>query len=114
MAQYLIDTDEKRDIVLLYSNKTAAEIAYRDVFEQARAKFGMKTVYAITNESASMPHAYSGFIDAALIRSEIPDFSERLFYISGPHGMVDAFKKTLRQMGVSPLHIKTDYFPGFA
>ncbi|MDP2655729.1 MAG: hypothetical protein Q8P17_04390 [bacterium] len=114
MVQYLIDTKDPRSVVLLYSNKTAAEIAYKDVFDRAQREIGMKTVYALTDEPVPMPGAFSGFIDGALIAREIPDFRERTFYLSGPHGMVTAFEKTLRNMGVSRFNIKTDYFPGFA
>lgn len=114
MTQYLVDTKDTRSIVLLYSNKTAAEIAYKETFDQAAQAIGMKTVYALTNEPAPVPGAYSGMIDRALIEREIPDYAERIFYISGPHGMVSSFTKTLHDMGVPRLHIKTDYFPGFA
>ncbi|MDD2657230.1 MAG: hypothetical protein PHD04_01035 [Candidatus Pacebacteria bacterium] len=113
MVQYLMDKKEERSIVLLYSNKTAGEIAYQEVFDQAAHEIGMKTVYALTDEMAPVPGTYRGFIDGALIAREIPDYKERLFYISGPHGMVEAFKTTLRGMGVSRFSIKTDYFPGF-
>jgi len=113
MVQYLIDTKDPRSVTLLYSNKTAAEIAYKDVFDRAAQELDMKTVYAITDEPAPVG-TYQGFIDGALIAREIPDYKERTFYISGPHGMVEAFKKTLRDMGVSRFRIKTDYFPGFA
>ena len=113
-AQYLMDTNNKRDITLLYSNKTAPEIAYKDVFTAAQEKIGLRTIYALTNESAPVPNTHNGFIDAALIQKEIPDYTERIFYISGPHGMVEAFKKTLHAMGVSRFNIKADYFPGFA
>lgn len=112
MAQYLIDTKEARPVTLLYSNKTAAEIAYKDIFDTAGAA-GIKTVYAVTNEKAPVPGMHNGFIDAALIEREVPDYKERMFYISGPHAMVEAFKKTLREMGVPRWHVKTDYFPGF-
>jgi len=114
MAQYLIDTKDPRPVTLLYSNNTAAEIAYKDVFDRAGREIGMKTVYALTNEPSSVPGAYRGFIDAALIAREIPDCKERMFYLSGPHGMVTAFEKILHDMGVSRFNIKTDYFPGFA
>ncbi|MFZ1074875.1 MAG: FAD-binding oxidoreductase [Minisyncoccia bacterium] len=114
MVQYLVDTSDTRPVTLLFSNKTASEIAYKDVFDAAAVKIGLKTVYALTNEPAPVPGTYAGMIDRALIEREIPDFAERTFYISGTHGMVEAFKKTLRGMGVSPFRIKTDYFPGFA
>ena len=114
MVQYLIDTKDTRDITLLYSNKTASEIAYKEVFDAAGSAIGLKTVYALTNEPSPVPGTYAGTITSDLIAKEIPDYKERLFYISGPHGMIDAFTVALRDMGVSPLHIKTDYFPGFA
>ncbi len=115
MVRYLIDTKDVRSVTLLYSNKMADEIAYKDTFDDAAQKIGMKTIYAVTGNRLSVgQNIRTGTIDGALIANEIPDYRERIFYISGPHGMVDAFKKILRDMGVSPYHIKTDYFPGFA
>ncbi len=114
MVQYLIDTKEERAVTLLYSNKTVNEVAYKDVFDQAAREIGMKTVYAFTDEPNPVPNAHNGFIDRALIERELPDYKDCVFYISGPHGMVVAFKKTLSDMGVSRFNIKTDYFPGFA
>jgi ferredoxin-NADP reductase/Na+-translocating ferredoxin:NAD+ oxidoreductase RnfD subunit len=112
MMQYLLDRGEARPIAMLYSNKTSADIAYKETFDRAAAELGIKTVYALTDEKPS--NAFSGPINAALIRREIPDYLDRTFYISGPHAMVEAFKKTLREMGVSRFRIKSDFFPGFA
>lgn len=113
MVQYLLDNQENRSVVLLYSNRTASEISYKETFDTAKA-IGVKTIYAVTDEPVSQPDFHAGFIDAALIAKEIPDYKERMFYISGPHGMVTAFTKTLRGMGVPLSRIRTDYFPGFA
>lgn len=114
MVRYLLDSKEVRDIVLLYSNKTASEIAYKELFDSAQRSIGLKTVYALTKEPSALPGMHAGMIDGALIREAVPDYKDRTFYISGPHSMVEAFKKTLRELGVSRFRIKTDYFPGFA
>lgn len=114
MVQYLMDTKDSRTVTLLYSNKTASEIAYKNIFDKALQTIGIKTVYALTAEPNPVPGTYTGKIDSALIAREIPDYKERIFYLSGPHGMVTAFEKTLHDMGVSRFSIKTDYFPGFA
>ncbi len=114
MVQYLLDSREPRSIVMFYSNKTAEDIAYKDVFDRAQNELGIKTVYAVTGEKVSGPEMYSGSIDARLIMQYVPDYRERTFYISGPHTMVEAFKKTLSDMGVSRFKIKSDFFPGFA
>jgi len=113
-VQYLMDTNDTRSVVLLYSNKTVSEIAYKDIFDTAQEKIGMKTVYAVTDEPNQTAGMHHGRIDATLISKEIPDYKERLFYISGPHSMVGALQSTLITMGVPRLNIKTDYFPGFA
>ena len=103
MIHYLLDTKEARDAVLFYANKTSADIAYKDLFDRAQTELGIKTIYSTGT-----------FIDAKLIAQTVPDYRERMFYISGPHAMVDAFKKTLTDMGVSRFKIKSDFFPGFA
>ena len=111
MARHAIMTGESRDVHLIYSCKTAPEIAYKEVFTNA-SRVGWRTTYALSDESISGMH--HGFINAELIKKEIPDYAERLFYISGPPGMVDAMKTILLTLGVSRLNIKTDFFPGLA
>lgn len=115
MIKYLSDKDERRDVVLLYSNRTTAEIAYREVFDEAAKKIGTKIVYVVTGagETQPQPNGYKGRIDAALIAKMVPDHHERTFYISGTHAMVSAMEKILREMGVPRTQIKTDFFPGF-
>ena len=103
MIKYLVDSGERRDIILLYAAKLEGEIAYRYLLNEAGAKIGLRTEYII-----------SKLIDAALVRNKVPDWRERIFYISGPEAMVSAFKKMLRRMGVARRKIVTDYFPGFA
>lgn len=114
MVRHLIDTNDTREVMLLYSNRTASEIAYIETFNEAAKKIGMKTIYALTREPKPLPWAHAGRIDEKLIAEQIPDYIERTFYISGPPVMVEASRKTLRAMGISRRHIKTDYFPGFA
>ncbi len=115
MVKYLSDQNEQRDAVLLYSNRNAEEIAYREVFDEAEAKIGMKTVYAITDLKAKLPlDGHRGRIDRTFIEREIPDWRERMFYLSGTHAMTTVFKRTLREMGVPARNVKTDFFPGFA
>jgi len=116
MVKYVLDKKERRDAVLLYSNKTEGGIAYKDLFDSAaQAGLGFRTVYTLTDKNVPPQwQGERGYIDAAMIAREMPDYRERTFYISGPRSMVDAFKSTLHKMGVSRFKIKSDYFPGFA
>lgn len=116
MLKYLIDTKEQRDIVVMFSNKVAADVVYQDVLEEAQSVLGIKTVYTVTDKEHVDTSWIGkvGRIDAALIQAEIPDWKQRHFYLSGPHPMVAGFDKTLRDMGVPVTQIKKDFFPGFA
>jgi ferredoxin-NADP reductase/Na+-translocating ferredoxin:NAD+ oxidoreductase RnfD subunit len=106
MIKYLLDTNEKRSIVLFYLNKTCNDFAYKNIFDKGELQLGIKVVYSIVDiPSASYYQA---------ITKEVPDWQERFFYISGPPSMVSAFETNLKKIGVKKSHIKTDYFPGFA
>lgn len=115
MIKYLLDRSEARNITLLYSERTANLLAYTDIFETARQKLGIKVVYNLSDQAANLPKwATVGAINAENIKVQVPDYLERLFYISGPPGMVTAMKHTLKGLGVKAKNIKTDYFPGYA
>lgn len=114
MIKYLLDTKQQRPIVLFYANKNISEIAYHEIFNQAAKELGIKTVYTLT-EKEKVPANWDGRvgrIDPKMIAEEVPDYKQRLFYLSGPQGMIDATKKVLKNMGISERQIKTDYFPG--
>ena len=114
MIKYLVDTNSKRDIVLFYANKTIQEIVYTDVFNEAREKLGIKTIYTLTDLS-KIPEGwkgYKGIIRDKIIISECPDYKERVFYLSGPHAMVVSYENVLSKMGLPSSNIKKDYFPG--
>jgi len=116
MVKYLLDTGESRTITLLYSARTPGDFAYRDVFEQARKQIGLNAIYVTTDDQATSPEANTrmGTIDSQMIKNEVPDFIERVFYISGPQAMVAAMKNQLTTLGVPAHQIKVDYFPGYA
>ena len=116
MIKYLLDNNEKRDIVIFYSNKNFHDIAYKDIFDQAAKKLHIKVIYCLS-DVGSMPPDWdgeTGFINEAMMKKYVPDFMERMFYISGPRSMILTFQKALKEAGISKTHIKTDFFPGFA
>jgi ferredoxin-NADP reductase/Na+-translocating ferredoxin:NAD+ oxidoreductase RnfD subunit len=103
MAKYLVDSRQKRDIGLLYCANSPDEFAYKEVFSQAAA-CGLAAHYVNTSDTPLSPE---------LIAGSLPDYKERLFYVSGPYGFVKAARQALISLGVSPRNIKSDYFPGY-
>lgn len=115
MIKYALDQKESRPIIQLYSNRTPEDVAYRDLFDEVEHKLDIRTLYAFS-DNITLPEDKNvrGKIDASLIKSDIPDYLERIFYISGPQAMVVSFEQLLKQLGIPKNHIKKDYFPGFA
>ena len=114
MIQHMIDVGDFRIATLFYGNNKANEIAYVDVFNRAEQELGLRTVYAVAEANHAQTNFHVGFIDADLIKREMPDYTERTYYISGPRSMVVKFEKVLAELGIAKAKIKTDFFPGFA
>jgi ferredoxin-NADP reductase len=114
MLKYLLDTKQQRDIILIYVNKTAQDIIYRDVLGEAQSRLGLKALYALTDVQA-IPQNWTGHrgrVTAEMLLQVIPDFGERTFYLSGPPDLVRGYEQTLRELGVSGRQIKKDLFAG--
>lgn len=116
MIKYLIDTKQKRDIVLIYANKTEEDIAYKDILNSASRNFNLKIIYLINDlkDKTKEWKGKIGYVNNKIIFEEIKDYKERTFYISGPPSMVSGTEKTIKNLGIKRSHIKTDFFPGFA
>jgi len=100
MIQYLVDTNQQRNIVILYFAAKQEDFVYKEVFEQARA-LGVDTRYMV------------GRPDPVTIQQNVPDVTTRVSYISGPDVLVSSCKTMLRSLGVSMQHIHTDHFTGY-
>ena len=115
MVKYLIDNRENRDIIMFYAHALSDGFVYKDLFETGR-KIGLKTHYLLTVPEKDMPKGWNGkvgYLTKEMLQEVVPDYKDRVFYLSGPSRMVDTYKELLRSVGVFPTNIVTDYFPGF-
>ncbi|MFH0864083.1 MAG: RnfABCDGE type electron transport complex subunit D [Candidatus Gottesmanbacteria bacterium] len=115
MIKYLLDINKERQITLFYSNKYINEIVYRDIFTAAGKLLHIKTIYTLTDQD-KIPSSWTGRIgriNEQMIIKEVPDFKERVYYISGTHNMVTYFKDILKKMGIDKNQIRSDFFPGY-
>ncbi|CAD5996009.1 FAD-dependent oxidoreductase [Agreia sp. COWG] len=102
---------EARDLVLFYAVREHTELAY---FETLR-RLGTRVVLLAPESPSQLPdgwaYAGSGRITADVIEKYVPDFAERVSFVSGPPRLVGAVRTTLRRMGVR--RVKTDAFSGY-
>ncbi|HZP20752.1 MAG TPA: RnfABCDGE type electron transport complex subunit D [Bauldia sp.] len=112
MIRHMLDNREVRPVTILYAVERQRDIAYRDILDAAADELGIATYYAVARDPG--PDQYPGYVDARLLQAALPDYRERLFYVSGPQPMVQAMRRLLHQLGVHRSQIKVDFFPGFA
>jgi len=79
-----------------------------------KLRFKMKTfkvVYTITQPTVQW-NGLTGLINREMIQKIIPDYIERVFYICGPPGMVDAMVVILKSLNIPEKQIKNEQFVG--
>lgn len=97
MIQDVVDKGIKRNITLYYFVAAKEEVAYKDLLEAA-TKYGVTTHLKIGRE-------------ARLTNEDIQTHQNATFYLSGPPGMVNAYKAQLRNSRIKKIH--TDLFTGY-
>jgi ferredoxin-NADP reductase len=113
MCKYATDLDVENSIVLIYGNNTFNDIAYKSEFDQFQMKSKHIKVVHVLNKPPSNWKGYQGFINADIIKKEVPDYKNRSFFICGPPGMVNAMKKLLKEFKLNENQIKVENFTGY-
>jgi len=103
--------------VLFYSNRSPEDIVFReDLEDMAKNWKDLKLVFSLdTAEACPLDwKGKCGFINADMIREELPDYAERIFYVCGPPVMVKSLVSILQdQMKVPAARIKIENFAGY-
>ncbi|NLF87720.1 FAD-dependent oxidoreductase [Candidatus Bathyarchaeota archaeon] len=108
-------TDKALDskIVLFYGCNTPNDIVFREEFEELEKKnSNFRTVFTVSEAQADWKGKV-GRINADMIKQELPDFAEYLFYACGPPPMVKAMQALVESLGLSKEKLKIEYFTGY-
>jgi ferredoxin-NADP reductase len=111
MIKSLLDNKIKAQITLFYITHDSNEFVFDELFDEAQKQFGLQVVHVVSENPPANWDGEVGRLDETMIKKHIPDYLNRIFYLSGPQPMVMGYKKLVQSMGVK--HIKTDYFPGY-
>jgi ferredoxin-NADP reductase len=113
MCRYCSDMRLDTKITLLYGNRTESDIAFRkDLEAMAAQNKNLKVVFTL-NEADSGWKGATGFITTDMIKKEIPDYKDTMFYTCGPPPMVEIMGKLIEQLGLPETQLKREYFTGY-
>lgn len=118
ICKYVVDTGTCKDIVMLDGNNDEDSIVFKDDFDQMNgSNENLKIVYTVTSPeavAAGCSCGRTGFIDSCMITEEIPDYTERTFYVCGPPPMVEALTNTLKDcLNIPEDRIVLEHFQGY-
>lgn len=113
ICRFCTDVRLNTKVTLLYGNRTEADIVFRQELEQMRRQnSNLKVVFTLSEPGGNWK-GYTGNIDAEMVRKEIPEYSETVFYMCGPTAMVQAMEDLLKALDVSVESIKKENFAGY-
>jgi ferredoxin-NADP reductase len=113
ICRYCTDKRVDAKITLLYGNRSENDIVFREEFEAMQKQNpNLKVVFTV-NEASSAWKGTIGFISTELVKKEIPDYKENVFYTCGPPAMVEAMEKLVEALGLPKTQLKREYFAGY-
>lgn len=113
MIKNMIQTQQKRDIVLFYFVANPNEYCYKEIWQQAKA-LGVRVVPVLGGSTAGARwNGLNGRLSEAMLRQEVEKFAQRHYYLSGPSALVDNYRALLLSIGIKRQAIVTDYFSGY-
>lgn len=95
--QWLLDTNQQRDGILLYSVREQTDVIYQDIL--MAEQHGIKT------------QIVTGPVTAEVLKQYVPDVANRHVFVSGPPPMVDAIEAEVKRQGVKK--VNKDHFNGY-
>jgi ferredoxin-NADP reductase len=112
ICKYCTDMHLTAKVTLLYGNRSESDIVFKKEFEEmANQNKNLKVVF-ILNEASNAWKGATGVINAEMVKKEVPDYKERVFYACGPPPMVQAMEKLVKDLGLPPTQLRLEAFTG--
>ena len=113
ICRYCTDKQIPSNIVLIYGCRTPSDIAFREEFEQMQVlNKNFRAVFTVNEASEDWKGAV-GNINADMVKKELPDYKERVFFACGPPGMVTAMTNMIKSLGLPDTQLKLESFAGY-
>ena len=97
IAKYAVDKNLGIDMVLVYANRSIKDIVFKEDFEYMQKVYPKLKVSHVLFEEAPGFKCTIGLINATIIKNEVPDYTERKFYLCGSPAMVESMKKMINE-----------------
>lgn len=113
MIKYCTHLRIQSDIILLYGNRSEDNIPFfEELGQMANYNVNFK-VFHVLSRPGNGWSGRTGHVDSEMVAECIPDYLERVFYVSGPPPLVRDCHDHLIRLGLPEEKIKTENFIGY-
>jgi predicted ferric reductase len=109
MLRYMRDAGDQRDVVLIWGNKSEADIAFRDELDAIDAAMPSLRIVHVMSRQEDF-EGERGFITRELIERHVPDIRSRQVFLCGPPVMMRAVRPAVESIGVPKQRLHFERF----
>ncbi|MBN2483494.1 MAG: FAD-dependent oxidoreductase [Candidatus Omnitrophica bacterium] len=114
IMEYIYETGLDTDVLLIYSNRTPEEIAFKDILDIWKAhNKNFTIIYTLTDCQPEDSTCLSGRIDKDMILRQAADYPDRIIYLVGPPAMVKTMQEVCNDIGCAEHNLKIENFIGY-
>jgi glycine betaine catabolism B len=100
-------------ITLFYGCRTEGDLVFRQEFEEMQVQNPNLKLVLMVNEPTPQWKGAVGIITPDLVKKQLPDYRETVFYACGPPPMVKAMENLVSRLGLPKTQLKLEYFTGY-
>ncbi len=110
MLRTMADRGDRRPVKLIYANRSAASIIYRQELDELSQRLNL-TVVHVLGEADPDSHCETGRVDHELLEHCLsPMQLQWHYFICGPAPMMKIAERSLQKQGVAYSHIHSEIF----
>ncbi len=109
ILRYVVDKKLPNKVTLLYSAKKISDFLCYDELKELSGKGKIKCSFTITKEEdIEGRQGHVGRINEEMIKENVDNLKENVYFICGPKGMVDGVIEILKDLRLPKENIKTE------
>lgn len=109
MLRYIYDKKLERNVTIIWGNKTAKDIAFKDELEKITSEMpSLKIIHIMSSQDDWQGE--KGYLDAEKLKKYVTDFDNSQFFLCGPPVMMSNVVKILKGLGVPKRRIHYERF----
>ena len=109
MLRYMRDKGLKRNVLLIWGNRTEQDIPFRDELEQMTAEMPSWRIVHVMSRQADWP-GEKGYVNADLLRTYLSDVERPQVFLCGPPVMMNKVIPSLHELGIPKRRIHYERF----